>query len=416
MSKRRGRARRLAALLGAALVSAGCASIPARSSHDGPTSVTTAPSTRSGLAPLRRHVSVPRPAFSLRSIGHVFVIVLENESEQNAFGYPDADPYLARTLRREGLFLPDYYAIGHYSADNYIALVSGQPPNESTQDDCGTFVPFATPRVLPGGIQAGDGCVYPRAIANIGTELSAAGRSWKAYEQDMGERPSREPAACAHPAIGAPDRTENAVRGDGYTTRHDPFVYFASVISRRGYCDAHVVALGSPQGSMPKAALRGETGLFDDLRSVRTTPSFSFITPDLCSDGHDYPCVNRRSGQSAFADVDSFLRSWVPIIEASAAFRRDGLLVITFDEAAGGEGASASCCGERPDPGAIPPVPPGIDGPGGGRVGAVLISPFIRRRTVDKTDYNHYSMLATFEDIFGLRRLGFSALTPPIPA
>ena len=49
---------------------------------------------------------------------------------------------------------------------------------------------------------------------------------------------------------------------------------------------------------------------------------------------------------------------------------------------------------------------------GDGRVGAVLISPFIKPGTISTTPYNHYSSLASFEQIFGLPRLGFAAGVP----
>jgi hypothetical protein len=55
---------------------------------------------------------------------------------------------------------------------------------------------------------------------------------------------------------------------------------------------------------------------------------------------------------------------------------------------------------------------PGISGPGGGRVGAVLLSPFIRAGTVSATPYNHYSSLASWESIFGLPRLAYAASVP----
>ena len=55
---------------------------------------------------------------------------------------------------------------------------------------------------------------------------------------------------------------------------------------------------------------------------------------------------------------------------------------------------------------------PGITGPGGGRVGAVLISPFIKPGTVSSTPYNHYSSLASFEQLFGLPRLADAASVP----
>ncbi len=93
---------------------------------------------------------------------------------------------------------------------------------------------------------------------------------------------------------------------------------------------------------------------------------------------------------------------------AAPAYRDGGLIVVTFDEGSD----SAACCGEAsgfgPD---HPNVPlPGKNGPGGGRIGAVLLSPVIRPGTVSTGDYNHYSLLRTVEDIFGLPHLGDAAM------
>src|SRR5271154_5878756 len=86
--------------------------------------------------------SVPPAAATGGPIRHVFVIVLENESSSSTFGNPAEDPYLATTLPAEGALLPNYYAVGHVSLDNYIALISGQPPNPDTSIDC--FAGYAT--------------------------------------------------------------------------------------------------------------------------------------------------------------------------------------------------------------------------------------------------------------------------------
>jgi hypothetical protein len=342
-------------------------------------------------------------------VRHVFVIALENENYASTFGEPSADPYLATTLPAEGALLEDYYATGHESNDNYISLISGQPPNPDNQGDCQVFTEFPLSEVNSEGVEAGTGCVYPEAIQNIGTQLTAAKRTWKAYMQDMGNDPNREAAACGHPAVNEQDHTQEAVEGDGYATRHDPFVYFKSVIANQTYCDAHVVALGSPTGAMPGAALHGETGLATDLKRASRTPDFSFITPNLCEDGHDYPCKNQASGASALADIDGFLETWVPLITGSPAFQKNGLLEITFDESGGPQSDASACCNEKPGP-ASPD--PGVTGPGGGRVGAVLISPFIEPGTVTTTPYNHYSSLASFEQLFGLPRLADAAGVP----
>lgn len=377
----------------------------------------TAVSVRAGLATLALGAFLLAPAaasaathpYKPPKIGHVFVIVLENQSYESTFGDPSADPYLAQTLPAQGALLENYYATGHESNDNYISMVSGQPPNVENQADCQLFSEFTGALTLPGGVEAGEGCVYPASVANIGTQLSAAGRTWKAYEQDMGNDPNREAAACGHPAVNADDETQTAVAGDGYATRHDPFVYFHSVIDEPVYCAKHVVALGSSSGVMPAAALRGETGLATDLGHLGKTPRFSFITPNLCQDGHDYPCVNEAGGASALADIDTFLETWVPLITSSPAYKRNGLLEITFDESDGPTSDSTSCCEELPGPGS--PLP-GITGPGGGKVGAVLLSPFIKAGTVSTNDYNHYSSLASWESLLGLSPLADAASVP----
>ncbi len=338
----------------------------------------------------------------------MWVIVLENESWKSTFGDPAADPYLAQALPAQGALLENYYATGHESNDNYISLVSGQPPNPQNQGDCQVFDEFAG-TMLEDGVDAGTGCVFGSEVQNIGTQLTAAGKSWKAYMQDMGNDPNREAAACGHPALNGVDETQKAEAGDGYATRHDPFVYFQSVIGESAYCDAHVVALGTPNGEMPAAALKGETGLATDLARPARTPAYSFITPNLCEDGHDYPCTNEPSGESALADIDRFLETWVPKIEGSGAYRHGGLIEITFDESDGPESDSSSCCGEEPGPNT--PMP-GITGPGGGRVGAVLISRKIAPGTVVGTDYNHYSSLASWEQLFGLPYLADATGAP----
>jgi phosphatidylinositol-3-phosphatase len=350
------------------------------------------------------------PGFQLPPVKHVFVIMLENESYATTFGNPAADPYLAKTLPGAGALLNAYYATGHESNDNYISIVSGQPPNPQNQADCQIFDDFTGADLLSDGVESGTGCVYPTAVENIGSQLSAAGLSWKAYQEDMGNDPNRETAACGHPALNSQDQTQSAEAGDGYATRHDPFVYFHSVIDNQTYCDQHVVALGSPTGAMPAAALAGETGLATDLKKIATTPAFSFITPNLCNDGHDYPCTNQPSGASALADIEAFLQTWVPLITNSPAFKKNGLLEITFDESDGPQSDSSSCCGEQPGPGDSPL--PGITGPGGGLVGAVVLSPFIAPGTVSATPYNHYSSLASWETLFGLPRLADAATVP----
>ncbi len=79
--------------------------------------------------------------------------------------------------------------------------------------------------------------------------------------------------------------------------------------------------------------------------------------------------------------------------------------MITFDESDGPQSDASDCCGEGPGPNS--PLP-GITGLGGGRVGALVISPFVRGGTWSTTPYNHCSLLASIEDLFGLPYLGYA--------
>ena len=185
--------------------------------------------------------------------------------------------------------------------------------------------------------------------------------------EDMG-------APCRHPDLGAKDEHQSAQVGDQYATRHNPFVYFESITSS-GDCQSHVVDF---------------TYLADDLKSVGTTPNLSYITPNLCNDGHDSPCVDGSPG--GLASADAWLQQQVPAILDSPAYKQDGMLVITFDEADG----------KTTGPSGIP------GGTAGGRVGALVLSPSIKGGTTSDTMYNHYSLLASIEDAFSLPRLGYA--------
>jgi hypothetical protein len=331
----------------------------------------------------------PAASAALPPIHHVFVIVLENQGVGTTFAPGSPAPYLSQTLRARGAYVPRYYGVGHESNDNYIAMISGQAPNTQTQADCAIFSDFVGGSIGAGGQAAGTGCVYPAGVPTIASQLSAAGLTWRDYNEGMGADPTRETVVCAHPAVGSRDNAQTATATDQYATRHNPFVYFHSIIDDSALCNSHVVGLDY---------------LPQDLATPQP-PSYAFITPNLCDDGHDATCAG--GGAGGLPRADQFLRSWVPMITGSTAFRRDGgLLLVIFDEA--GSSDTTACCGEIPGPGS--PLP-GITGPGGGDTGAVLLSPYIRGGTTTSQPYNHYTMLRSVEDLFGLGHIGYASLS-----
>jgi phospholipase C len=319
-------------------------------------------------------------------VRHVFVINIENKGYDETWGPTSAAPYLARTLRAKGVLLNTYYGTAHNSQPNYVAQVSGQGPNPDMQGDCQVYADFvAAGSVAPGQV-LGRGCVFPAGTPTLVSQLDAHQLTWKGYMEDMG-------SACVHPAVNTVDPTQKATADQMYAVRHNPFMYFHSIIDRPSYCAAHV---------QPLDALTG------DLSSAATTPNLSYITPDLCSDGHDAPCADGQAG--GLASVDAFMQRVVPQILASPAYQQDGMLVITADESDGPQSDATACCGE----GASANTPlPGIVGPGGGKVGALVLSRWPSGQTWSTTPYNHYSLLASLEDVFALPHLGYAA-TPKL--
>jgi len=380
------------------------------------------------LAPLAGALpstTVKADAPAMPPIGHVWVINLENENLSSTFQDPTDNPYMAGTLPAMGALLTQYYGVGHNSLDNYVAQISGQAPNNDTEGDCvsGDWAP-SSPPLDPNGQAIGQGCVFPPNVLTIADQLDPGhtdmrGVTWKGYMEDMGVDAFNDAGVlCAHyPSSAVSGGSGGADPADKYVQKHNPFVYFRSLVDKPGYCEAHDVPLGD---------------LHRDLQDVATTPMYSMITAGLQNDGHDSSAGAIQFGITA----DRWLREVIPTILASPAYRQDGMIVLTSDEGvlvttgSGAASTGAGCCNEQPGPNY--PAPGGdTGGPGGGEVGAVILSPFVKPGTVVSPDpgsagctpatctgpgyYNHYSLLRTVEDIFhtsggtdGSGHLGFA--------
>ena len=171
--------------------------------------------------------------------------------------------------------------------------------------------------------------------AGIGRELSEAGVPWRAYMESMG-------GSCL-------------AGNNVYAIKHDPFAYYG------GACPGNVVSMNQ---------------LSADLATPAQAPHFSWITPNLCHDGHD--C----SAQVA----DAFLSELVGQITTSPTFRDNGILFITWDE---------------------------DDGGGSNRVPLIAVGARVHAGSSDR-QYDHYSLLATMEDLLGVSRLGAAAGAAPL--
>ncbi|HET7465556.1 MAG TPA: alkaline phosphatase family protein [Candidatus Dormibacteraeota bacterium] len=249
------------------------------------------------MQPAQPTPSSPSP--SPASPSHVFVIVMENRSYDQAI----AGGYTAKLAQQFGV-ATNYHAVSHPSLPNYLALTSGS-----------TW-----------GI-ADDG-YHALPASGLGQQLTQAGITWRAYMEGMSGTCFSSP----YP----------------YALKHDPFPYYG------GKCPAEVQSLGSFAPDMAGA----------------DAPRFVWISPGLCNDGHD----------CSTAVADRYLARIVPQIMATAAWQQNGVLFITWDE---GEDSS-------------------------NHVLTLVIRPGGAAQQ-SKAYHDHYSLLATVEDLLGVPRLGQAA-------
>ncbi|PYO44464.1 MAG: acid phosphatase [Gemmatimonadetes bacterium] len=199
-------------------------------------------------------------------LGHVFIVVEENTDYADVIG-TSAMPYLDSLAGAYGL-ATQYYADTHPSIGNYFMMTVGET---ITNDDS-----------------------YNQTVAsdNIVRHLVAAGKTWKAYAEDL-------------PSAG--DVTLDLDNGS-YASRHNPLVYLTDVHDDAAQAQ-HVVPF---------------TQFTTDL-SNNTFPNYAFIVPNLCNDAHD----------CSLGTADTWLRTNIDPLVRSAALQQNGVLIILFDESGG---------------------------------------------------------------------------------
>lgn len=298
---------------------------------------------------------------------HIFVIIEENKAA-TIIGGPHA-PALTNFAKTYGQ-ASNFYAETHPSEPNYVALVGGSTFG-ITDDDAFYCKPHdKRPNCghssLPGYVN------HTIDAPNIGTQLRAAGLTWKSYNESL-------PAAGSL-AIVAPDPSDPS----GpllYASKHSGFLNFADV-----------------QDSPLRVQEVVDFGQLNTDLTGNTLPNLSVIIPNLCDDMHgvglgaplDCQDLN-MSGLIKRGDVHA--KMLVDEIMASKTWGssdRDAI-VITFDE--DDHHGKEGCCGiNRSDPA----------NSGGGHIPTIVITNHGPRGAVDPTPYSHYSLLRTIEDAFGI--------------
>jgi hypothetical protein len=272
-----------------------------------------------GSARLGRALAAgPADALSPSQSSHVVVVVMENEESGDVIGSKSA-PYANSLARRYGLATRSF-AVAHPSLPNYLALTSGS--TQGITSDCTSCHVGAR---------------------NIVDELQAAHLSWRAYLED-------QPHPCFTGASSA-----------GYAKKHNPFIYYDDVARDPSRC-RRLVGFGE---------------LSADLRADRL-PTFAWITPNLCDDGHD----------CGVATADRFLARTVPLLLRELG--PHGFLVLTWDEGTTDDGCCAGAAA-------------------GGHIATIVAGPDVRPHAVDGQAVDHYGALATIEQALGLPPLGLAA-------
>ena len=309
---------------------------------------------------------------------HVVVIVEENKNYEQILD-PTIAPNMARFARDYGA-ATRFYGEVHPSEGNYVALLGGDTFGIH-DDDAFYCRPNQTDPECPNASTVGyvDHTVH---APHLGDQLVARGLNWKGYYEDMPTPGSFAVWAGGPVPVGAHTGL--------YASKHSGFINFASaqVDPRRA---EHLV---------------GFDQLDADLASDRL-PSFALIVPNQCDEMHGLKVANPPEGCDG-ADAtglirrgDKILGDLVAKIQASPAWRnKDNLaIVITFDE--GGNQSRDGCCAVTPD------APSNF---GGGHIPTLVITNHGPRGVADDTPYNHYSLLRTIEDVFGVdEHLGHAA-------
>ena len=181
-------------------------------------------------------------------------------------------------------------------------------------------------------------------VDNVVRRLRAAGMTWKSYAEDI-------------PSVGY-----TGADVGGYARKHNTFALLADVAN----------------DSTQRRNLVPFTQFATDLTNG-TLPNYANIVPNLCNDAHDCP----------LATADTWLRTHIAPLLASATFQQDGLLIITFDES---QGDNTN---------------------GGGRIAWVVVSPKAKRGYRSTTLYQHQSTLRLTLEALGVTPFPGAAARAP---
>ena len=279
-----------------------------------PLAVATAAAVTLGVAAVQTHatpaatpVATKAVASTVPTPAHVVVVMEENHSYSDIIGNSSA-PFF-NSLAGQGALLTSSYGVTHPSEPNYMALFGGS-----------TF-----------GLSADTCPVSEGTTANLGSELLAAGDTFKGYSEGL---PSTGSTTCS---------------SGKYARKHSPWINFSNVPT----------ADSLPFTSFPTSS-----------SGYASLPTLSFVIPNLNDVMHD----------GTIAAADTWLNSKMSAY-ATWAKANNSLLIVTWDE---------------------------DDYTESNQVPTIVVGQSVKTGSYDET-INHYNLLATLEQMYGLKAVGSSA-------
>jgi hypothetical protein len=303
---------------------------------------------------------------------HIIVIFEENKNYAQVLD-PAAAPNIAALAAQYG-DATQFFGEVHPSEANYVALVGGD--TFGIHDDDGYYCHAGMADPACAGAAAPGYVDHTLTARHLGQQLQAAGLTWKGYYESL-------PAAGSLAVTASDPAYDDHTRKTAlYAAKHSGFMNFAAV-QHDPHRAEHIV---------------GFQQLKADLAANRL-PSFALVVPNQCNEMHGLHGPNLpagcQSGDTAglIARGDRIAGDLVRQIQATPAWNspQNFAIVITFDEGAGK--TREGCCAVTPD------APSNF---GGGHIPTIVITNHGPRGVRDNTPYNHYSLLRTIEDAFGL--------------
>jgi hypothetical protein len=321
-----------------------------------------------GSNPQLSRAAEPPAAEGVPHYDHIIVIVEENKGYATVLDRGFA-PNISRLATLYGS-ATQMYAEVHPSEANYVALLGGD--TFGIHDDDAWYCVPDDARPSCKGAAAPGYVAHLIDGPNLAGRLRAKGLAWRAYLEDL--------PAPGSLAIFSPETS--AKPAALYAAKHTGFTNFASV-----HADPDLAH-----------ELVGFDALNADMRSGNV-PAFALIVPNQCNEMHGIdspkaPADCAKGDAELVRRGDSMVGDLMHLIQASPVWRSGNTaVVITWDEDGKADrvpGAAQSCCVVD------------AHNPGGGHIPTVVITNHGPRGVSDPTTYDHYSLLRTIEDAFGL--------------